>query len=297
MPVEGTHRVRRRQQGGAGDQHLLDAFRAHLGTRNHHEHEGGHHHRHQDLHEIAEKRGERADLHLTGVDAVRAEPQHGDAGNVHHREHQREHQRHQLAEPQGDIGQFSVGHPEPALLVVVPDKRTDHSQPADLLAQDPVDGVEAFLHRPAQGPHPAHDQHDDRAEHRHDHDQQGGQSGILAQCQHNSAQAHDRRGDHQREAHQCQHLDLLDVVRGPGDQRGCAEPADLADGERLHLVEQCRPEITPERHRRLGAEIHGGAGTDDLHSGNPEHDPAGMHNIADVASDHPVVDDVGVQGR
>ena len=38
-----------------------------------------HHHRHQDLDEVAEEGDQRADLHVAAVDAVGAEPQRGDA--------------------------------------------------------------------------------------------------------------------------------------------------------------------------------------------------------------------------
>ncbi len=61
-----------------------------------------------------------------------------------------------------------------------------------------------------------------------------GQRHVLVQRQHDAADAHDRRGDHQREGQQHQHLDLLHVVGGAGDQRRRAELAHLAGGELLH---------------------------------------------------------------
>ncbi len=68
-------------------EHLLDALGTDLRARHHHEHEGGHHHGHDDLHEVGEERRQIADLHAAAVDAVRAEPDHRDGGEVHHRHH------------------------------------------------------------------------------------------------------------------------------------------------------------------------------------------------------------------
>ena len=61
------------------------------------DHERGHHHRHEDLGEVAEEGDQRADLHLAVVDAVGAEPQHGDARAVEDQHHDREHERLQPA--------------------------------------------------------------------------------------------------------------------------------------------------------------------------------------------------------
>ena len=54
---------------------------------------------------------------------------------------------------------------------------------------------------------------------------------------------------------QHQHLDLLDVVGGSGDQRRRAELADLPGGEGLDLDEDRAAQVAAERHRRAGAEV------------------------------------------
>ena len=90
----GDRRRRRSTTDDGGVEHLLDALGAHRGAGHHHRHERGHHHRHQDLHEVAEEGDQRADLHVAAVDAVGAEPEHGDARHVEHQHHDREHERH-----------------------------------------------------------------------------------------------------------------------------------------------------------------------------------------------------------
>ena len=66
----------------------------------------------------------------------------------------REHQRHQLADAERHVRQLGVGPAKRSLLVLVADERADHPDAGDLLAQHPVDAVDADLHRPEQRPHP-----------------------------------------------------------------------------------------------------------------------------------------------
>ena len=98
-----AYRVDRRDDAPVGVEHLLDAVGRHRGARDHRDHERGHHDRHQDLHEVGEVRDQRADLDLARVDAVGAEPQHGDARHVDEQVHRREHRRHQAAGAQRHV--------------------------------------------------------------------------------------------------------------------------------------------------------------------------------------------------
>ena len=51
----------------------------------------------------------------------------------------------------------------------------------------------------------------------------------------------------------------------------------------------------PSRHGDLRSEVDGADGADDLHQRDGEHDAADAHDVAGVALDHAVVDDVGVE--
>ena len=62
-------------------------------------------------------------------------------------------------------------------------------------------------------------------------------------------------------------------------------------------VEQRRAHVTTESHRGARPEVDGDDRADDLQDGDGEHHHAGRHDVTGVALGHPVVDDVGVQGR
>ncbi len=102
--------------------------------------------------------------------------------------------------------------------------------------------------------------------------------------------------DHQRERHQREHLHLLHVVGRPGDQRRRPEVADLTRGERLHPVEDGRPDVPAERRGRTGAVVDGADVADDLHQRDADHQGAEAQDVARVPLHDTVVDDVGVQG-
>ena len=77
-------------------------------------------------------------------------------------------------------------------------------------------------------------------QHRHADQHQPGQPDVLAQRHDDAADAHDRRGDQHRAAHQHEHLHLLHVVGVAGDQRRRAEPGHLAGGEAADVAERSR---------------------------------------------------------
>jgi hypothetical protein len=78
-------------------------------------------------------------------------------------------------------------------------ERADDPDAADLLAQDPVDQVDLFLHRPEQRAHLRDDRRHAHQQDRHDDEQERGQCHVLAKRHDDPAEAHDRRGDHDRE--------------------------------------------------------------------------------------------------
>ena len=84
-----------------------------------------------------------------GVDPLRAEPEHRDAGDVEHQHHHREDQRHAAGR---SAARWRSGRrwrrPNRSRLVRLADERADHPDAGDLLAQHPVDGVDPGLHEP-----------------------------------------------------------------------------------------------------------------------------------------------------
>ena len=165
-------RILRRGDRRLRGQHLADAVGGHRRTRRQHRHERGHHHRHEDLHQVAEEGSERADLQRPVVHRAGAEPQHGHARHVEHEHHRREHQGHPLTDPDGGVGELVVGRGEAGRLTVLADERPDHPDPGDLLAQHPVDVVGALLHLPEARDHPADDEGHGEDQRRHADEQQ-----------------------------------------------------------------------------------------------------------------------------
>jgi len=123
------HRVRRRDDAGLGVQHLLDPLGADLGPGHQHEHEGGHHDRDQDLHQVAEESGQLTDLHAAAGDPVYTPNQSTATLETFQHQHHTggEHHRQQSADAERDVVQILVGPGEPLPLLLVADEGADHS--------------------------------------------------------------------------------------------------------------------------------------------------------------------------
>ena len=168
-----SHRVASngRVRTWVGLEHLLDAIGRNGCTRDHRDHEGGHHHRHQDLHQIREVRDQRSDLDAARADATCAEPEHRDARRVDEEVDRREHRRHQPTGSQRHLGQVLVRSREPAAFLRLTHERAHHADARDLLAQNAVDLVDPLLHQSEGRHHPRDEQAEYDACDRHGEDQ------------------------------------------------------------------------------------------------------------------------------
>ena len=72
-------------------EHLGDAAGTDDGARQHHRHEGTHHDRRQNLQQVLQECGERADVDQALIYAVAAEPQDRAGGHVEDHRNEREH--------------------------------------------------------------------------------------------------------------------------------------------------------------------------------------------------------------
>src|SRR5699024_11122990 len=95
--------------------------------------------------------------------------------------------------------------------------------------------------------------------------------------------------------HQHQHLHLLDVVGGAGDEGGCAVAAHLLGGEAVHAGVDRAADVPARAHRDPGAEPDRGDRGDDLDHRDTEHEAADTPDVGGVAGGHAVVDDVRVE--
>ena len=201
--------------------------------------------------------------------------------------------------PSDDVGQLGVGGAEP--LAARASSRTNARttrMPVICSRSTRLTRVDA---RPASAgtaaPSGAMISADDDDQHRHDDQRAAPDSGTSWRSAMMMPPTHMiGADDHQREGHQHQHLHLLDVVGGAGDQRRRAELADLAGREapapggrsrragRGRAPSRSGRRSRPRRSRRRSAR-----------SVTREHHAADAQDVAGVALDDAVVDDVGVQ--
>jgi hypothetical protein len=227
---------------------------------------------------------------------VRSEPHDRRAGEVDEQVDQREHRRHQAPRPQAHGGELGVGGAEALGLLGLPDEGPHHADAGDLLPQDPVDAVDALLHQLEGGDHLGHDDPEHDGGERDGHQQHDRQAHVLPQGHDDPDGDGDRGADGHRAHHDDQHLDLLDVVGDPRDQRRCSERRHLSGREVGHLVEEVPPHVPTEAHRHLCPEPHRSGGEHALHDRDAEHDGALPPDEALVVGEDAVVHDAGVDG-
>ena len=178
-----------------------------------------------------------------------------------------------------------------------PNERPDDADAGQGFAHDLVDPIELDLDGPEEWDRAAHDE-SDHGGHERQHDQeQAGQGDISAEGHDDPADDQDRGGDQDRQAHEDNELDLLDVVRVAGDEGGRPESVDLDLRERLDLGEDRGPHVAPEAHRHPCAPVHADDGGDPEQARDEEHQGTGPEDVVVVAARDSVVDDVGVQIR
>ncbi len=281
---------------GLGLEHLGDALGGDHGARDHHRHEGRHHHRDEDLHEIGDERGDRADLHLAGVDARRGDQQHEDARHVQDEHDDRVDEDHQQADAAVQLGQLAVDHGVALPLAILAHEGAQHADAGDLLAQHAVDVVDLALHLLEQGRRASDEQADGDEHDRHHHRDQPGHPRLDPQREDHPADPRDGGLDQHVQGEEDQHLHLLHVVRGAGDEGGGAELGELARGEGVHAAEDRLAQVLADPHRGAGGEEVRRDERDDVPQRDHQHDPAELPDHGDVGLRDAVVDDVGVEG-
>ena len=276
-------------------EHLLDPLGADGGARDQRSHVGGKHDSHQDLHEVGEEGDQRPDLQVAGVDPIGTEPDHRDAGDVDDHDHGGKHQAHQSPAAQCGTGELVVADVEALGLVGLADERAHDANSGDLLSQDAVDVVGAFLHASERRYQARDDGADGQHQHWNGYRQDPREFHVLAQRHHDPARGGERRCDQQRAGHLDERLHLLCIVGHAGDQCRWSELGYLAGGELGDLVEQRAAHVAPEAGGDLRAVEDGGDREADLDQADEQHQRAVTPDVAGVAGGHALVDDVGVE--
>src|SRR5699024_1453361 len=127
---------------GGGVQDLDHAAGGDDRAREHHEHEGPHHHGHQDLQQVLHEGGQGAARDLPGVHALAAEPEHGGGGHVQQDGDGRAHDHEQAPDAHRVVGQRGVGAGEALGLVLLAHEGAHHPDAHDLLPHHAVDVID-----------------------------------------------------------------------------------------------------------------------------------------------------------
>ena len=208
-------------------QDLIHARRRDLRTRQHHRNDRDHHKGHDDHRRIARKSDHVADLHMSGVDALGAEPLDHDRDAVHDERHNRPHERHGTVDEQLRVHERGARGIEALLLMPLAVEGADDRQTGQDLAADEVDIVHALLHG-AKLRHGDLHQHAHEQQHRRDSQRDDpAEAGLCARDHDDAAEPDDRRVEHDAHEHHAHRLDLRDIVRAARDERGRGELVHL----------------------------------------------------------------------
>ena len=285
----------RRRDAGRRVENLLDAPRRDRRPGDHHRHERRHHHRHEDLDEIGHEGRQGADLHLTGLDALGAEPEDGHRRDVEDDHHHREGERHEAAHGHGSVGVGAVGGGEPLPLEILAHEGPDHPNAGNLLAQDPVDRVDGGLHGREVRQHAGGDQPNREPKQRDGDGDQPRQARVFTQRHDDAADHHDRSRQHHRERHVDDRLHLGDVICVAGDQCWRTEAGQFARGERPDATEEIGPKVPAEQSGTARRDVGRRDRRRDLDEGHREHHRAGADDEPGVAGNDTLVDDLPVE--
>ena len=182
-------------------------------------------------------------------------------------------------------------------LVRLADEGADHADAGDLLAQHPVDLVDALLHQPEARAPSGVTMKPTETNSAGTHDrQQPGQPDVLAHRHEHAADHHDRRGDHQRARPSAR-------ASAPAARRWCSRV--ISDGAPNCCTSRARTSRPGGRSRRARRGRSPSRCARRTRPRRPsraictqrdgEHHRAGAHDVAGVADDDAVVDDVGVE--
>ena len=226
-----------------------------------------------------------------------AEPDDAGHGHVQHQDGRREQEDEQLADSLPHPGDVPVGLLEALSLRLLAHEGAHDADPGQLLAQHAVDGVQALLERAEQRNHAPHGRAHDQEDHGRGHRDEPGQGGGVSHRHDDAADGEQWRGYQHGAAHEHEHLDLLNVVGGTGDQGARPEDGDLTLGEVSDPPEDESAQIASHAQRRAGRQPGGPDGARALEHGDAEHEGADAPDIAGIALRETGVDDSGIEVR
>ena len=171
----------------------------------------------------------------------------------------------------------------------------NYPHPGELGAQRIVNGVHAPLESfVACGEHRGTHQNN-CGEHRDNHEEGEGEDYVLPDGHEHPAHAHNRGRHHNGEGHERDHLDLVDVVRGAGDQGGGSETLLVRGGEALHMRESFAAQLPAQVGGDQRPVIDRPDSAEHLREGEEAHEQSARPNIGAIAFQNAVIDNVSAK--
>ena len=219
-------------------EHFLNTDCGYAGPGHHHKHHGDHQEGGDNLHGILDKGHHVADLQRGFRNGMAAYPHNHYRYHVHDEHHRGHHGRHDPLYKAVGIRQIFVGGLKTLLLIFLIAEGTHHHHSAEILPAHQVQPVNELLQGFKFG-HGNGQRHNDQPDHyNYGHGDDPAHGHAFAYRKYDAANAHDGRIAHHSNSHGNQHLHLLHIVGGTGDQGSCGELVKLRIGKTLHLGKQ-----------------------------------------------------------
>ena len=172
-------------------------------------------------------------------------PDDQDRDAVHNDHHQRHHKGHGPIDKQVRPGQIQIRRVKPLFLVLFRAECPDHGKPGQDLPCHQVQPVYQLLHDLKLGHGYRKEQQDHKPDQEDCQPNDPGHGHIGPEYLVDPPCRQDRRIQYHAQQHDHEHLDLLDVVGAPGDERGRGKLVKLIVGKAHHLAEYLSPQIPP----------------------------------------------------
>ena len=261
-----------------GFQYFKDTVGADRGTGNHDEDHGNDHEGHQHMDRILQEGHHIADLHGSKIDLLTADPDDEHGNEAHQECHGRHDRSHRAVDEDIDTGDVAVDIVKALLFHLLVIEGTDDEHTGQLFTDDKIQPVNELLNDTElrQGD-PEGDCHQCDDDQKHPAEN-AGHAGIAHDLEEGS-QSHERRKQHDPQQHIDHHLDLLDVVGGPGDQRCGREPAEFFTGEGFNPLEDIGTHVAAGAGCGAGRKIGGADCTETSEQCDHQHDQAFLQDV------------------
>ena len=197
-------------------QHFRDTLCRRGAHRDHDEHDGQHHQRHQDVHAVGEEAHQLTRRKAVLHDHMRAEPGDEENAGIDRRRHERRNDNHVLLGLHKELVNVQRGLPEAAVFVLLADIGLDYADGADIFLDAFVKGIIFFKYFTEELRRFSHDKEKTYREKYHRSQIDGRDPRVDEKCHRHRHDNRDRRAYKHAKKHLIGILDIRDVRRKTG---------------------------------------------------------------------------------